>query len=59
MKSSMNKTLKSVPKFDENDFREWRSKVRIDISYHIKGLFGVLNGIPCPEGDTNATTTEQ
>ena len=55
----MSKTLKSIPTFDGKDFREWRSKVRMGISYRIKRLFGVLNGNPCPEGDTNATAIEQ
>ena len=55
----MNKTLKSIPMFDGKDSCEWRSKVRMGISYHNKRLFGVLNGNPCPEGDTNATAIEQ
>ena len=55
----MNKTLKSIPKFDGKDFCEWRSKVRMGISYHNKRLFGILNGNPCSEGDTNATVIEQ
>ena len=29
------------------------------MSYHNKRLFGVLNGNPCPEGNTNATAIEQ
>ena len=29
------------------------------ISYHNKRLFGVLNGNPCPEVETNATAIEQ
>ena len=55
----MNKSLKSIPKFDGKDFREWRSKVRMSISYHNNRLFGVLNENQCPEGDTNATAIEQ
>ena len=55
----MNKTLKSIPQFDGKDFREWRSNVRMGISYHNKRLFGVLNGNPCPEGGTNTTDIEQ
>ena len=55
----MNITLKSTPRFHGKDFRELRSKVRMGISYHNKRLFGVLNGSPCPEGDTNATAIEQ
>ena len=33
--------------------------MRMGISYHNKRLFGILNGSPCPEGDTNATALEQ
>ena len=54
----MKKTFKSIPKLDGKGFREWRSKVHMGISYHNKRLFGVLNGNPCPEGDTYATTIE-
>ena len=50
----MNEILKSIPKFDEKDFREWRSKGRMCLSYHTKRFFGVFNGNSCPEDDTNA-----
>ena len=55
----MNKTLKSISKFDGKDIREWRSKVRMGISYHNKRLFSVLNRNSCLESDTNATAIEQ
>ena len=55
----MNKTFMSIPKLDEKDFREWRSKVRMGTSCYNKRLFGVLNGNSCLEGDTNATAIEQ
>ena len=48
---SIHETLKSIPKFDGKDFREWTSKVRMSINYRSKRLFGVLN--------TNGTAIEQ
>ncbi|CAN0436056.1 unnamed protein product, partial [Ectocarpus sp. 13 AM-2016] len=46
------------PKFGGKGFREWRSKVRMAISYHNKGIFDVLNGEECSQDTSNPAAIE-
>ena len=57
--TNMNNTLKTIPKFGGKAFREWRSKVRMAISYHNKGIFDVLNGEECPQDTSNPDAIEK